>query len=84
MTVTETQTLLTTISNHLNGKSGTIYSVSIGDSAANVTIDWVAFQSNFSGQQAERSGNIWTKTVGAVTYNAKSTAAPADETVPVL
>lgn len=71
MTVADTQTLLNTIYTQINGKSGTIYSVSISNGLATVNIDWAAFQDNFAGQSADQTGSIWSKTVGSITYTAK-------------
>jgi len=82
MTVAETQTLLTTIDGHLAGKAGTIYGVNLSNGEARVNIDWVAFKSNFSTQTADRVGNIWSKTVGAITYTAKDTSSADSDTVP--
>lgn len=83
MTVIETQTLLTTIDGHLAGKAGTVYGINISNGTAAVSIDWIAFKSNFGSQTADRVGNIWSKTVGAVTYTAKDTSSADSDTVPV-
>lgn len=71
MTIIETQTLLTTIDGHLEGKSGEIYGVSISNGVAVVNIDWAAFKSNFSGTTADQKGHLWSKTVGDITYTSK-------------
>ena len=75
MTSAEVQTVLNTIYNQIDGKTGDIYSISIsslnGLPGATVNIDWAAFKANFSGSSAQRNGSIWSKTVSNITYTAK-------------
>jgi hypothetical protein len=87
MTAIEVQAILTTINGHIDGKSGSIINLNISNGAATVQLDWPAFVSNFSTQNADRSNSannpIWTKVVGAITYQSKQPlVAPTSDVVP--
>ena len=64
----------------MQDKSGSIHSVSVsgGDPAAYVNIDWEAFVDNFANTNVKRKGNVYRTTTNTIEYSAKNTA---EETV---
>lgn len=82
MTIAQTQDLIMSINADLDGHTGTLYSININNTEASVTVDWATFKSLFGLQTAERTGKVWSKTIGQTTYSAKDTTGSVSETVP--